>query len=805
MNKVQATITTGGGMLVIVLMLCNFLNFVFNAYLGRVLSFEEYGLVTFVSTLGYILSIFISGLGAVVNHRVSFLTANSRVAGGMSFYKTTRLRAFFIALILSTLWFISNSFIASFFHIKENLAIVLFTPVILFSAFSATGKGFLQANLRFGSIAWITFIETLSKLTVAFAFVLIGLNDWAYLSIPVSFFITFAITIWFAFKHSPEVEKESTDTDYSFPFSFYFASMLSGLATTAFLSIDVLLAKHYLAPDAAGQYAVLSLVGKMVFFFGSLFNTFMITFISRDLGAKRSTGATFYKLFAACAVFSFFAFTLLGPLGHVFVPFLLGSKSMAIVPFLTIYSLGILFFTLSNIIVSYRLVRHEYIFPVVSMCAAILLTITVSFRHSGPGQIAEMVLLSGFISFSVISIMHVMFDHGRYIFRNLIDLVDLFIPLDPDTVPGSSGAGKKILVLNWRDIRHKHAGGAEVYVHELARRWVQKGNHVTVFCGSDGMSPRYELVDGVEIIRRGGFYMVYIWAFLYYLIRFRKRYDVIVDCENGIPFFSPLYTKEKQFLLIHHVHRDVFRKSLRPPFSQIATFLETKVMPYAYDNVKIITVSPSSQKEILEEKLTKDIVSVIYNGVDLEQFTPGVKDSDPVVLYLGRLKKYKSVDVLIRAAQQVLSAVPNARFIIAGDGEERGRLVKLADQLGLAGSIEFLGKVSEEVKVELYRRATVFVNPSYMEGWGITTIEANACGTPVVASRVSGLIDSVKNPHTGYLVTYGDHDEFASKITELLTNKKQWTRMSEASIVWANEFDWNKSADKALEVFFPYE
>ncbi len=790
-------------MLVFVLMACNFLNFVYNAYLGRVLTFEDYGLVTFVSTLGYILSILISGLGAVVNHRVSYLTTHSGTASSMAFYRTTRFRAFLLALALSVVWFFSNAYIASFFHVKESLSVILFTPVIMFSVFSAAGKGFLQANLHFGAVAWVTFIETASKLLTAFVLVVVGLPEWAYLSVPVSFLVTFVFTVWFATRYAPKTDAEETVEPYSFPFSFYLASLLSGLSTTAFLSVDVLLAKHYLSPVAAGQYAVLSLVGKMVFFFGSLFNTFMITFISRDLGAKRSTATTFYKLFAGCAVFSFFAFTFLGPLGHLFVPFLLGEKSQAIVPFLTLYSLGILFFTLSYIIVSYRLVRHEYIFPLVSMGAAICLTVAVSFHHNDPEDIAEMVLLSGFISFFVIAAMHVMFDHGKYIFRNLIDLIDLFIPLENQAAPSTDG--KRILVFNWRDIRHKQAGGAEVYVHELARRWVAQGNSVTVFCGNDGMSPRYEFIDGVEIVRRGGFYMVYVWAFLYYLIRFRKRYDVIVDCENGVPFFTPLYTKEKQFLLIHHVHRDVFRKSLRPPLSNLAMFLETRVMPYVYDAVKIITVSPSSQKEILAEKLTSKDVAVVYNGVDLQSFTPGHKDPVPTVLYLGRLKKYKSVDVLIKAAEKILAVVPEARFIIAGDGEERTRLMKLADKLGIADKVEFLGKVTEEMKIDLYRRAWVFVNPSYMEGWGITTIEANACATPVVASRVHGLIDSVKNPHTGYLVEYGDVDEFAGRISELLTNKEQLAAMSQASLQWAKEFDWEVSAKKAMEVLFSNE
>lgn len=802
MKNAQSKITTNAGILVFVLMLCNFLNFIYNAYLGRVLSFEEYGLLIFVSTLGSILSVFVASLGSVINHRVSFLTTSAGQNNGKEFYKSTLARVFFVSIAFAVIWFVFSSYLSSFFNINNSLVVIFFSPIIVVSVFNAMGEGLLQSQLYFGVVALITFFETLSKLLIAYVFVLFGLNEWVYLSIPISFLVSFIMTVLFvSFIPSNDEKDDNYLTGYSFPFSFYFATLLSGLSTTAFLSVDVLLAKHYLSPAGAGQYAVLALVGKMVFFFGSFFSTSMITFIGRDLAAKRSTFANFYKLFTISAVFSFFAFTVLGPLGHLFVPILLGSKSDVIVPFLTLYCAGILFFTLSNIIVSYRLVRHEYVFPIVSILSAIFLVIGVSIRHNDPEDISMMVLISGMISFFIISIMHVVYDHGRYIFRNIVDLVDLIYPLDSEGyVPEFSG--KRILIFNWRDTRHKNAGGAEVYVHELSKRWVSRGHKVTIFCGNDSVSFRHEYIDGVEIIRRGGFYMVYVWAFFYYLVRFRNQYDVIVDCENGIPFFTPLYTKEKQFLLIHHVHRDVFKRSLKPPFSNIAMFIETKVMPYVYDKVKIITVSPSSQKEILAENLTSDEVSVIYNGVDLEQYTPGEKDSFPLILYLGRLKKYKSVDIFLRAAQRVVNFIPNAKFVVAGDGEERNKLIKLADNLGISDKVEFLGKVSEEMKIDLYRRASVFVNPSFMEGWGITTIEANACGTPVVASRVSGLIDSVKNPHTGYLVEYGNDVEFAEKITKLLTDKKLWSSMSLSAIEWSKEFDWNKSAEKGLEVLF---
>src|SRR5262249_16634765 len=139
---------------------------------------------------------------------------------------------------------------------------------------------------------------------------------------------------------------------------------------------------------------------------------------------------------------------------------------------------------------------------------------------------------------------------------------------------------------------------------------------VTVFCGSDCQNSFSENVDGVEVIRRGGIYTVYFFAVLYYLFNFRNKYDAIVDCENGIPFFTPLFIKKPIILLVHHVHQEILRNFLRIPFRQIATFLEGKVMPFIYRNNSIVTVSESSKKEIINLGFTKkENIEVIYNGI----------------------------------------------------------------------------------------------------------------------------------------------------------------------------------------------
>ncbi len=385
----------------------------------------------------------------------------------------------------------------------------------------------------------------------------------------------------------------------------------------------------------------------------------------------------------------------------------------------------------------------------------------------------------------------------RFLFRNIVDFTSVIWPLPSKKHTG----GVRYLIFNWRDTKHSYAGGAELYIYEMAKRWVKKGNDVTIFCGNDGNNSRYEIVDGIEVIRRGGFYFVYVWAFIYYLVKFRGRYDVIIDCENGIPFFTPLYAKEKIYLLIHHVHQEVFRKSLTPPFSWLASYLEIQIMPYVYKNVQVVTVSESSKKDIEDYGLSKRPAIVLHNGVDLNKYKPATKNPHPMMLYVGRLKYYKSVHIFIQAAKVILEKFPDTEVIIAGSGEEDDNLYSLCCKLKIDKIVKFMGKVSEAKKIELYQKAWVFVQPSFMEGWGSTNIEANACGTPVVASNVPGLRDSVRNPSSGFLVPYGQTKEFADKVALLITDEKMRQYMSEKSIEWAQNFDWNKTAQEGLEIF----
>lgn len=357
-----------------------------------------------------------------------------------------------------------------------------------------------------------------------------------------------------------------------------------------------------------------------------------------------------------------------------------------------------------------------------------------------------------------------------------------------------------ILVFNWRDIKHPQAGGAEINIHNLAKNWVLKGHKVTLFCGAYPNCVKNDNEDGIEIIRSGNRYTVYISAFINYLLRFSGKYDIVIDLENGIPFFTPIFCRKPKVLLIHHIHENVFFKELKFPLNYLAFIIEQKIMPFLYKNTNVMTISESSKEELIKAGLGGKKIGIVYPAIDQTQYkTSNIKSEIPLVVHIGRLKKYKSVDVLLHAFSILAKDVPAARLVIAGTGDYAPELKMLAKKLNIDDKVDFRGFISDEEKINLLQKAWVSANPSYKEGWGITVIEANACGTPVVASNVSGLKDSVIDGKTGFLANYGNADDFANKIKLLLTDRKLRKDFEKNAIAWAKKFDWKTSADVALK------
>jgi glycosyltransferase involved in cell wall biosynthesis len=360
----------------------------------------------------------------------------------------------------------------------------------------------------------------------------------------------------------------------------------------------------------------------------------------------------------------------------------------------------------------------------------------------------------------------------------------------------------RILLVNWIDIANPEAGGAEVHLHEISKRLVTRGHKVTILASTFRDCLSEEEIDGIRIMRRGGrfFFNFHVPRALKSLTD-RDEFDIVVDDINKIPFYTPLYVKKPILALAHHLFaRTIFIETVLPLAAYV--YLSELLIPAVYRNTRFVVVSESTREDFVRRGLPESNIEVVYNAVDHGRYTPSFEDKakEPMVAYIGRIKKYKSIDHLLKAAKIVFERIPRAHLVVAGAGDYLDSLVATARRLGIADRVDFRGFVSEEEKVSILQKAHVVVNPSSKEGWGVTVIEANACGTPVVASDVPGLRDAVRDKETGLLVSYGDIDGFAESISDVLTDESLRERLSQEAVRWARRFNWDDSADAILKV-----
>jgi len=357
----------------------------------------------------------------------------------------------------------------------------------------------------------------------------------------------------------------------------------------------------------------------------------------------------------------------------------------------------------------------------------------------------------------------------------------------------------KILALNWNDLKNPFAGGAEVHLEELLRRLVQYGHEITLFCsGYKGCQPE-ETIEGVRIIRRGSRYNFNLIApfHLRKLVR-ENHFDILVEDINKIPFYTPLYLKLKTLVVVPHLFATTVFQEINFVLGTYI-YLAEKPLVRVYDGTPFNVISESTADDIAKRGIPREDISVIHCGIDRQVYAhdPEVpKYEQPTILYLGRIKKYKSIQHLIRALSLVQREVPNARLMVVGNGDYLGELKSLTRSLGLSAAVEFPGFVSQQNKVERMRRAHVSVLPSLKEGWGLTNIEANAVGTAVVAANVPGLKDSVQDGQTGFLYNYGDIAELARKIVMILTDNNLRVQLEKGGLQWAERFNWDRAAKK---------
>ncbi|MGQ4834507.1 MAG: glycosyltransferase family 4 protein [Candidatus Asgardarchaeia archaeon] len=352
----------------------------------------------------------------------------------------------------------------------------------------------------------------------------------------------------------------------------------------------------------------------------------------------------------------------------------------------------------------------------------------------------------------------------------------------------------EILAQNWRDIKNPEAGGADFYIHEILRSLAKKGHNITLISSRFNGCKNIEIIDGIKIIRIGNkflFNFLFIW---YFFKKLRKyNYDFFIDNNSKIPLCTPMYVKVPMLTIIHHIHGKSLFKELIFPLALYVYVMEKLLVMYR--KVKIIAVSSSTKKELIRIfKIPSNNIHVIPPGINIK---PRIekKAEYPLIVYFGRVKKYKRIDHIIKAFKFIEEKYPNAKLVIAGKGDNYPALMKLTNKLRIK-NIEFMGEITETDKEQLLKEAWVYVITSLKEGWGITVIEANAFGTPCIAYNVPGLRDSIKHNYNGLLVRNGDITSLQLAIEKIIVDNNLRKRLSINAVKWAKKFTWDRTTSK---------
>lgn len=337
-------------------------------------------------------------------------------------------------------------------------------------------------------------------------------------------------------------------------------------------------------------------------------------------------------------------------------------------------------------------------------------------------------------------------------------------------------------------------------MHEIFRRVASMGHDVTLVAHAFKGAPKEEVIDGIKTIRIGNRYLFHYAFKRYYKKHLAGKFDIVVDDISKIPLFTPQYVREPLVGISLHIHGKTLYKELPKPVADYIINRELKI-PEVYKGKLIFADSPSARDELIRMGHAADRTALLYAGIDHELFRNNTeaKTAYPLISYIGRLKRYKQVDLIVKAMPIIIREFPDAVLEIGGKGDDLPNIEAAVKEANVEKNVRFLGFLSEEEKAKAMARATITATMAEKEGWGITVIESNAAGTPVVGSNVQGLRDSIVDGKTGLLAEPGDSADLAQKIISLLKDRERLQRMEAEARAWAATFTWERSAEYFIE------
>lgn len=362
----------------------------------------------------------------------------------------------------------------------------------------------------------------------------------------------------------------------------------------------------------------------------------------------------------------------------------------------------------------------------------------------------------------------------------------------------------KILWFAWKDRFHPLAGGAEVVGSEIAKRLVAAGHEVLFVVAGFAGGASEEIFEGYRVVRVGGRWSVYFRAYQYYKKHLRGWADVVVDEINTVPFFCKFYVKEKNIVLIHQLCRKIWFYQMFFPLSLIGYVLEPLYLWLLRDRT-VVTISESTKNELLGLGFSAEKIHIISEGIEIspvENLQSISKFENMTMLSLGSIRPMKRTLDIVKAFELVKESLPMVQLVLAGDATDAygKKVLKYISDSKHSSSIQYFGKVSQEEKTELMRRAHILCVSSVKEGWGLVVTEAGSQGTPAVVYDVDGLRDSVRDGVTGLVCREDTPEGLARSICEIFLDGEKYEEYRKAAYEWSKTITFERAFNDFLKI-----
>ena len=349
-----------------------------------------------------------------------------------------------------------------------------------------------------------------------------------------------------------------------------------------------------------------------------------------------------------------------------------------------------------------------------------------------------------------------------------------------------------MVFFNWRDTANPEGGGSERYVENMARGLVAHGAQATVFCAAHDRAPADEVVAGVRFVRRGTKMGVYLQGVLHLARRAFGTVDVVVDVQNGLPFFTRLATRRPVVVLVHHVHREQWPVVYPGVVGRVGWWIESRVAPRLYRRSQYVAVSRATRAELVRLGVDRRRIAVVHNGTDPAPGTAATRSASPTICVVCRLVPHKQVEHAVDVVKALRGDFPEISLRVVGSGWWEDEIRTYVAEAGVADLVVMEGQVSEQRKHEIYAESWLLVLPSLKEGWGLVIGEAGMHGTPTVAyASAGGTGESIVHDYSGLLVA--DKPELVEAIRAVLADPATRERLGAGAHEVAHQFTWQQA------------